>query len=68
MSKPLEVQAPVNRVVTYNGNGIIAVFEGTPTASAVGYAPGCLAIDVTNGKYYRNSGTAAAATWTEQTT
>lgn len=68
MSKPLEVQSPVNRVATYNGYGIIAVFEGTPTASAVGYQPGCLAIDVVNGKHYKNTGTAATATWTEQTT
>lgn len=46
-----------------DGNGFIALFRGVPTASAAGYSPGCLAIDVTNGNQYRNAGTAASATW-----
>jgi hypothetical protein len=68
MSKPLDVQSPVNRIASYNGYAVLAVFEGVPTASVPGYAKGCLAIDVTNGTYYRNAGTAASTTWTQQTT
>lgn len=68
MSKPLDLHAGTNLLATYNGFGVVAVFEGVPTASIPGYAKGCLAIDVTNGNYYRNSGTTASATWTQQTT
>lgn len=47
------------------GIGILeSHWDGTPTASAVGYCPGCTAIDRTNGRMYYNTGTLAAATWT----
>lgn len=68
MSKPLDLHAGQNRAVTYAGLCAVAIFEGTPTASVAGYWPGALAIDVTNGKHYKNTGTAASTTWTEQTT
>jgi hypothetical protein len=68
MSAPLNLHAGTPTAVTYGGYTVLAVFEGVPTASVPGYAKGCLAIDVTNGNYYRNSGTAASATWTQQTT
>lgn len=45
---------------------VIGYFSGTPTASIAGYHPGALAFDVTNGLWYRNTGTAASATWTLQ--
>lgn len=37
---------------------------GAPTASAIGFAKGCLYHDVTNGALYLNTGTSASATWT----
>lgn len=37
---------------------------GVPTAALTKYATGCLAIDVTNGKLYINTGTNASASWT----
>lgn len=45
-----------------NGD-VLGYFAGTPTASIGGYLPGALAIDVTNGLWYRNTGTVSAATW-----
>ena len=49
-----------------------AWFNGVPTASASGYAKGCLAINVagssTTTRLYINSGTNAAATWATFTT
>lgn len=48
-----------------------AWFNGVPTASAAGYAKGCLAINVaattTTTRLYINSGTAASATWSSFT-
>ncbi len=44
--------------------GLVGYFSGTPTASVQGYEPGAMAIDVTNGIWYRNTGTLASATWT----
>lgn len=47
--------------------GILQAYTaGTPTASAAGFAKGCLNFDVTNGIWYRNTGTVTTATW-EQT-
>lgn len=49
-----------------------AWFNGVPTASAAGYAKGCLAVNVaassTTTRLYINSGTNAAATWVTFTT
>ena len=49
----------------------LAWFNGVPTASASGYAKGCLAINVaattTATRLYINSGTNAAATWSSFT-
>lgn len=42
---------------------VIGYFAGTPTASISGYHPGALAFDITNGIWYRNSGTTSSATW-----
>lgn len=46
--------------------GLIACFAGTPTASLSGYEKGALAFDVTNGIWYKNTGTNSSATWTQQ--
>ncbi len=43
---------------------VIGYFAGTPTASIPGYHPGALAFDITNGIWYRNTGSTTAATWT----
>ena len=49
-----------------------AWFNGVPTASASGYAKGCIAINVaastTTTRIYINSGTNASATWASITT
>lgn len=39
--------------------------NGTPTNGIADYAPGCVAIDTTNGYVYRNSGTKTSAVWTQ---
>lgn len=46
---------------------LIGFFQGVPTASQPGYEIGAIAVDVTNGNWYRNTGTTTAATWTRQT-
>lgn len=56
-ASPVVAEGFVNRAV-------LAYFAGTPTASLAGYDPGCIALDVTNGILYRNSGTVSSATWT----
>lgn len=48
------------------GRELIGVFAGVPTASIVGYNPGAFAFDITNGNWYKNSGTLLAATWIQQ--
>lgn len=53
----VEAQSPYNNVLGY--------FAGVPTASVLGYHPGAIAVDITNGNLYRNSGTTAAATWVQ---
>lgn len=49
-----------------------AWFNGVPTASAPGYAKGCIAINVaattTTTRIYVNSGTNTSATWASITT
>lgn len=47
----------------FDGNIIMAVKAGAPTASASGYSPSALFHDVTNGVLYQNTGTATSATW-----
>ena len=67
MSKPLDLQAtdPLGVVVNVPGLGrLLAYKAGAPTASAAGFAKGCLFIDVTNGNWYKNTGTSSSATWT----
>lgn len=45
--------------------GILVAWDDTsPTAAAVGYAPGGLWIDTSGAAVYRNTGTKASATWT----
>lgn len=66
MSRMFEKSYADPIVAKIPGKGaIFAEFDGVPTASAVGYAPGCLAIDRTNGNVYKNTGTSSSATWTE---
>lgn len=48
------------------GLQILGYFAGTPTASIASYEVGAIAIDVTNGLWYRNTGTTSSATWTVQ--
>jgi hypothetical protein len=45
--------------------GIFGFFAGVPTANINGYLPGSIAVDITNGNIYRNSGTITAATWVQ---
>lgn len=54
----VDAQAPYTFVVGY--------FAGTPTAGLSGYHPGAMAFDITNGLWYRNTGTTSSATWTVQ--
>lgn len=44
---------------------VLGYFAGVPTASINGYHPGAIAVDITNGNIYRNSGTVTAATWVQ---
>lgn len=46
--------------------GLLGYFAGTPTASITGYNPGAIAIDITNSRWYRNSGTVTSATWVRE--
>jgi hypothetical protein len=65
MSKTFTVQNQTGRIA--NGPdplyGIFAWFRGTPTAGLAGFEPGCVAIDLTNGVAYWNSGTKTSAVW-----
>lgn len=64
MSHIHDIQDATGVVARYRPRGILlAWFTGTPTASAAGYAPGCLALDLGSGLVYYNSGTVASATW-----
>ena len=45
---------------------LIGLFRGTPTAGVSGYEPGAHAFDITNGLWYRNTGSQTSATWTLQ--
>lgn len=45
---------------------LLGYFAGVPTASIGGYHPGAVAVDITNAAWYKNTGTAAAATWLRQ--
>lgn len=47
-----------------SGKYRFAMAEAAPTASASGYAKGCIWCDNTNGATYVNTGTASSATWT----
>jgi hypothetical protein len=55
---------PLGKQLSSETGNLLSEWVTTPTASAAGYAPGALAIDSTNALVYRNTGTAAAATWT----
>ena len=37
--------------------------NGVPADGGIGFAPGCLCIDYSNGGWYRNTGTKESATW-----
>lgn len=53
------------KLIDLPGEGIIlASLKAAPTASAAGYAKGCVFIDRTNGNVYKNTGTVTSATWT----
>lgn len=65
MSKPLNLHAPVGTIAEKPGVGVlVASGAGAPTASAAGYAKGCLYLDTTNAAVYQNTGTSSSATWT----
>lgn len=51
-------------VENYPNINVLGFFAGTPTASIPGYEIGAIAIDVTNGLWYRNTGSRTSATWT----
>lgn len=48
------------------GERTFGYFAGTPTASIAGWGKGGLAIDLTNGRLYMNTGTTSSATWVRQ--
>lgn len=56
---------PLGALIEKTGLGItLAAMAGAPTASAAGYAKGCIFQDTTNGNVYKNTGTSDSATWT----
>ncbi len=58
---------PVGGLVEcYPDQNVIGFFNGVPTASVPGYAPGAFAFDITNADWYRNTGTLTSATWLKQ--
>lgn len=61
------VDAKGGVVENYPNVNLIGFFAGVPTASILGYEIGAIAVDITNGNWYRNTGTRASATWTRQT-
>jgi hypothetical protein len=68
MSRRHDVQDPTGRVETISGRGTLQAWgAGAPTGT-VGFAPGCLYHDTTNGVLYQNSGTNTAAVWQRLTT
>lgn len=64
MSSRHNVQDATGRVETISGRGTLQAWgAGAPTASAAGFAPGCIWHDVTNGVLYQNVGSNTSATW-----
>jgi hypothetical protein len=60
---------PRGALIEKVGVGItLAALAAAPTASAPGYAKGCIFQDTTNGNVYKNTGTATSATWTAMLT
>ena len=51
-------------IENYPNIDILGFTAGTPTASQAGWEIGAINIDVTNGIWYRNTGTRTSATWT----
>lgn len=67
MSKKLQPHYadPRGTIIDVPGVGVmLASLAAAPTAAAPGYGKGCLFIDSSTGGLYRNTGTAASATWT----
>ena len=60
--------APPNGAIvnSHANTGLLGYFSGVPTASIPGYEIGAIAVDITNGAWYKNTGTVSAATWTRQ--
>lgn len=67
MSKPLDLHAGVNRVVTVGGFPIIVVGDAQISDATAGYLPGCLLIDKTNGVVYVNEGSVTSCDFNDVT-
>lgn len=65
MSVPVRKQAAVPGIIVdpLAGGVIFEYAAAAPTATAAGYAPGCIYIDTLNGVVYKNTGSATSATW-----
>lgn len=50
------------------GLNVAGIFEGVPTAGIANYEIGAIAFDITNGNWYKNTGTTSSATWTSAVT
>ncbi len=60
---------PNGGIVESHANlALLGYFAGVPTASISGYEVGAIGVDVTNGAWYKNTGSTTAATWTRQDT
>lgn len=57
MSKPLDLQADVERLITVGGFTVLAHGAAAPTDGTAGYAKGCIFIDTTGAAVYVNEGT-----------
>lgn len=70
MSAPLNLHSNTTEVIKVGGKTLQAVkyTTGAPSNGTAGFWPGALYFNVVDAKYYKNTGTAASATWTEQTT
>ncbi len=66
MSKRVDHHHATGRLQVVPGYGVLHAYgQGAPTASAAGFAKGCLYQDTTNGDLYINTGSVTTATWAQ---
>ena len=68
MSKPIDLQANVERIISYGGLTLLARGAAAPADASTGYAPGCLFIDTTGAAVYINEGSATSSDFDAITT